>query len=64
VRGDCYRWRRRHVVELNGRSAEFWSYYRPGFWLEMDARDEARRAGLVKDKSDYDRLKLDGRPMA
>lgn len=61
--GDSYRFARRHVVELNGGSTTFNSYNKPGFWLESDAIQAAKEAGLYKKDGDCYRLLLDGQPI-
>ena len=58
--GECYRWARPHVVELNGGSTTFRSYNKPGFWLESEAIQAAKEAGLYKKDGDCYRMKLDG----
>lgn len=61
--GESYRFARPHVVERNGKSATFRSYNKPGFWLELEAADEARKAGLYDEPSGRDEVLLDGKPI-
>lgn len=60
---DCYRWPRKHTVELNGGVTEFSSYIKDGFWLESEAVDAAKKAGLYKESADVGRMLLDGKPI-
>ena len=58
--GDSYRFKRIHKVELNGGATTFYSYNKPGFWLESDAIHAAKEAGLYKHDRDCYKLLLDG----
>lgn len=58
--GGCYRFARSHTVYLNGGSTTFRSYNKPGFWLESDAIQAAKRAGLYEQSGDCYRMLLDG----
>lgn len=56
-----YWWPRAHVVELNGGSTRFMSYGKPGFWLESEAIQAAKDAGLYKESGDMYKIRLDGK---
>ena len=60
---DCYRWPRKHVVELNGGRTEFSSYIKEGFWLESEAIEAAKAAGLYRKSGDVYKILLDGKPI-
>ena len=53
---------RTHVAELNGGSTRFQSY-NTGFWLESDAIQACKDAGLYKSEEDACRIRVDGEPM-
>lgn len=55
-----YRYPRRHTVELNGGTTVFKSYNKPGFWLESDAIQAAKEAGLYEKDGDCFKMLLDG----
>ena len=58
-----YRRARTHVVEWDGGSSTFRSFYKPGFWLELEAADAARAAGFYDSQSEGGKIMLDGRQL-
>ena len=53
---------RTHVAELNGGSTRFQSY-NTGFWLESDAIQACKNAGLYRSADDASRIRIDGIPV-
>lgn len=55
--------RRYHVAVLRGKSVGFWSRNSERFWLESDAIQACKEAGLYERDGDDRLIRLDGEPI-